>query len=78
MSKKSDDLSLEQIRQMAQSPAGKQLLAMLQDRNSGELNAAMAHAASGDYAQAKNALSALLSSPQVMEMLRKMKEDPHG
>ncbi len=77
MSKKSDEFSMENIRRLAQSPAGQQLYDMLRAQNGDQLNAAMDQAASGDYSKVKETLSGLLSSPQVAAMLQKLKEQAH-
>lgn len=78
MHKKSEDFSMEQLQKMAQSPAGQQLFALLNKQNSAQLNEAMSHAAAGDISKTKSVLSQLAASPEVMELLQKMKENSHG
>lgn len=57
---------------LAQSPAGQQLLALLQRDGGAELRSAMTKAASGDYEQAKQALSPLLASPEAQALLKQL------
>ncbi len=77
MKKDPNAISMENIRRLAQSPAGQQLYAMLKAQNGAQLDTAMSQAASGDYSKAKDTLSALLSSPQVLAVLQQMKEGEH-
>lgn len=65
----SQNFSVEQAMAFAASPAGQQLIAMLQKSGSPELTKAQAHAAAGDMEQAKDALSALLADPKVKAIL---------
>lgn len=67
-----NQFSMEDAMRLANSPAGKQLIAMLQRQNSADLNKAMASAASGNYEDAKTALSAMLKDPTVMELLKQI------
>lgn len=64
--------NMSDLMKLAQSPAGKQLLAMLQNTNDGSLENAVKQASAGNMAEAKNALSSLLSSPQVQALLKQM------
>ena len=75
MQKNSDtpqNFSMEQAMRMASSPAGQQLLALLQREGGVEFQQAMSKAAAGDYTQAKDALSSLLSSPEAKELLKQL------
>lgn len=64
--------NLSEIMKLAQSPAGQQLLAMLQNANQGALQDAAKQASAGNMEEAKNALSPLLSSPEVQALLKQM------
>lgn len=66
----SNDLS--QLYRMAQSPAGQQLLAMLQKNGGKELQEAVAQASAGNYTLAQKTLSALLSTPEAKNLLEQM------
>ena len=70
----SGNISMEDAMRLAESPTGQQLLALLQQSHADRLEEAMSKASSGDMTGAKNALSDLLSSPQIREMLRRMEE----
>ena len=65
-----DSLSMEQAMAFAASPAGKQLIAMLQSRSGTDLNKAQAYAAAGNMEQAKAELSSLLSDPNIQKLLQ--------
>ncbi len=72
MQKNSEDFSVQEALRLAKSPAGQQLLAMLQRSDSGQLKQAMDLAAAGDYTQAKDTLSSLLSSPEAKKLLEQL------
>ena len=61
--------SMQDVMRIANSPAGKQLLAMLKSTDDAVLQQAAAQASAGDMEQAKSTLSALLSSPQVKQLM---------
>lgn len=64
------NFSMEQAMAFAASPAGQQLIAMLQKKGSDDLSNAQKHAAAGNMEQAKDALSSLLSDPQIRAILK--------
>lgn len=70
----SGNISMEDAKRLAESPTGRELLGLLQQTHSEQLQEAMSKASSGDMVGAKNALSDLLSSPQIREMLRRMED----
>ena len=72
MSKNFDGISMDAAMRLAQSPEGQELMALLQAGNPQILQSAMNQAASGDYNQVKQTLSAFLASPQVRELLEKI------
>ena len=75
MKKKPDsngNFSVEDAMRLAQSNAGKQLIAMLQQADTGIVQSAMDHAAAGDYEKAKQALSSFLSSPEAKQLLEQL------
>ena len=65
-----DGFSMEQAMVFAASPAGKQLIALLQSRSGADFSKAQAYAAAGDMDQAKAELSSLLTDPKIKELLR--------
>ena len=72
MQKKSQDFSMEDIKKLAQSPAGQQLLAMLQQGDQARLQQAVSQANSGNYAQAGETLRAMLSSPEARKLIKEL------
>ena len=72
MQKKSQDFSMGEIMRLAKSPAGQQLIAMLQKQSSAKLEEAVSQAKTGDYAQASQTLSTMLSSPEAQKLLKEL------
>lgn len=72
MGKKSGEFSMEDAVRFVNSPAGQQLLAMLQKSGDPGLRAAMEQAAKGDFARAKESLSAVAANEEVQKLLKGM------
>lgn len=72
MQKKNQDFSMEDIMRLAKSPAGQQLMAMLKQGDNVKLEQAVTQAKTGDYAQASQTLSAMLSSPEAQKLLKEL------
>lgn len=68
----SQNFSMEHAMAFAASPAGRQLLSLIQQKGGNDLTKAQAHAAAGDMAKAKDSLSSLLSDPQIQAFLRQL------
>ena len=66
--------NISELIRMAQTPAGQQLIALLQKQDGTQLQQAIAYAVSGDYNRAKEILSKLLSSPEAQALLRKLED----
>lgn len=66
------DFSIQQAMQLAQSPAGQQLISLLRSSGGKELQDAMAKAAAGDYTQAKNLISSMRSNPEMQKLLEQL------
>ena len=62
--------SREQAMAFAASPAGKQLIALLQSRNGVDISRVQELAAAGNMEQAKAELSSLLSDPKIKEFMK--------
>lgn len=67
-----NDFDMRDAERLASSPAGQQLLALLSEQGGSKLDAAVASAAAGNYAEAQKTLSALLSSPEAQALLRQL------
>lgn len=72
-----NDPSLQQAMRFAQSSAGQQLLAQLQQSRDPAVQNAMEQAAAGNYEEAQRSLSSLLNSPEFQELLRRMGGGSH-
>lgn len=72
MQEKNQKISMEELMRLANSPAGQQLMAMLKSQDRGKLEQAAAQAKSGDYAQAGQTLSSLLSSPEAKRLMKEL------
>ena len=66
-------MDMSQIMRMAQSPAGKKLIALLKQNDSDEMQQAMKQAADGDYSQAKNAIDKFLSTPEARALVEQLR-----
>ena len=78
MQKNSDNFSIQDAMRLAQSEAGQQLIAMLKTQNGNAVDQAMEQAAAGDFGQARQTLTALLSSPQIRALLEQLGGDANG
>ena len=74
MNQKPDDLSVQKAMQFAKTPAGKQLIAMLQQADHSQIQKAMSQASAGDFNDAQKTLSNILSSPEAQKLLKQMGE----
>lgn len=63
---------MEDALQLANSPAGQQLLALLRQSDSGQLQQVMDQVSSGHYTQASQSLKRMLSSPEAKKLLEEM------
>ena len=78
MQKKSQDFSMEDALRLAKSPAGQQLIAMLQKQDRQAMEQAAAAASAGNYQQAAEALKGFLASSETKELLNALGGNPHG
>ena len=60
--------------QLAQSPAGQQLITLLQRNGGNELQSALSSAARGDYSKAQKALSGLMKDPEAQKLLKNLED----
>ena len=66
-------MDMSQIMRMAQSPAGKKLIALLKSSDSDEMQQAMKRAADGDYSQAKKNIDKFLSTPEASALVEQLR-----
>lgn len=72
MQKDPKNFSMQDAMRLASTPAGRQLLAILQQSDSAAMRSAMEQASSGNYEQAKQVLGPLLASPEVQKLLQQL------
>ncbi len=72
MQKNSQNFSMQEALRLANSDAGQRLLALLKQNNGPNMQQAMQHAATGDYAKAREALSSALASDEVRRLLKEL------
>ena len=72
MAKKSNDFSKEELEQLAESSAARELLALLQGNDPEALSTAMRKAAKGDYAGAITSLEKVMSGKEARALLEKL------
>lgn len=63
---------MSELIRLAQTPAGQQLISLLQKQGGSQLQQAVTSAAAGDYTRAKGILSELLSAPEAQALLREL------
>ena len=68
---KDQNLMLEAMK-IAATPAGKQLMALLQKQGGNDLQNAMEKAAAGDISQAQKAIASLLDNPEAKKLLEQL------
>ncbi len=68
------DFSIQQAMKLAQSDAGKQLFALLQQTQGQKLQNAMDQAAAGDYTNAKETIQSMMASREAQELMKKLRE----
>lgn len=72
MDEKSQKALMQEAMRIAASPQGKQLLSMLNQRQSDKLGKAMASYQAGNAQEAKRILEEVLSSPQGKKIMEQM------
>ena len=72
MQKNFDNFSMQEALRLAKSPAGQQLLALLQQSDPDALKTAMQQASAGDYSQIQQTLAPIMASQDVQKLLRQM------
>lgn len=75
MQNKPENFSIEDAMRLANSPAGKQLIAALRSAGGSDLEQARKAAAKGNYESAKTNLTEVLKSPQIQALLREMEQN---
>ena len=63
------DQAMQEAKKLAATSQGRQLIRMLQQKDSGQLQSILDQAAAGNLDQAKSALSAMLNDPETKALL---------
>ena len=63
---------MERAMELARSPLGQQLLALLQQKDGGQMEQAMREANAGDYESAAQSIQSLLSSPEAQRLIKEL------
>ena len=72
MQKNSENFSLQDVMRLVATPAGQQLIALLRQGNTEQLQQAARLASEGDPARARELLSGFLSDPAVRDLLAQL------
>lgn len=71
-SKLPNGISMQEVLRLAASPAGQQLIALMQQKGGTKFEQAMQQAAAGDYTGAKRAMESFLTDPQAQRLLKEL------
>ena len=69
-----NDFSMQQAMQLARSPAGQQLIALMQRSDGPEFRQAMELASAGKFQEAAKILSSFMASPEAQTLLKQMEK----
>lgn len=72
MDKNFDEKALQQAKNMANSPAGKELMQQMKNIDPEAFNKILSQASKGDFSQMASSLSPFLNSEKVQDLLRQM------
>ena len=73
MQNNSQNISREELEKLANSPAGQQLMTLLQQTEGNRMQLASDQAAKGNYDALKTTLEPLLRSPKIQELLKQLR-----
>lgn len=73
-----DELSIQEAMRLVNTDAGQQLLSMMKSSDPKMLQKAADEAASGNYEQLKQTMSAFLSSPEARSLLEQLGRQSNG
>ena len=72
MQKNSENFSIQDAMRLAGTPAGQELIAMLQKGDTGQFQQAAELASAGNYTHAQHLLSQLLKDPKIRELMSRL------
>lgn len=69
-----NNFSIQEVMRLAKTPAGQELIALLQQADGTALRNAAEQASGGNYQQAKSTLEPLLRSPEIQKLVKQLGE----
>lgn len=73
MEKEPGNINLSELMKIANSAAGKELLSLVQKNKDAQFDEAMHQAQSGDFSQAQEIISKILSTPEAEALMKKIR-----
>lgn len=67
--------SIDEVKRMAESKAGQQLLTLFQTQDPQIIQAAMKQASSGDMEQLKQTLASFIAKPEAQKLIRQLEKN---
>ena len=73
MEKEHSNINLSKLMKIANSTAGQELLSLVQNKKDEKFDEAMQLAQSGDFSQAQEIISKILSTPEAETLMKKIR-----
>ena len=73
MEKEPGNINLSELMKIANSTAGKELLSLVQQNKDAQFDEAMLEAQRGDFSQAQEIISKILSTPEAEALMKKIR-----
>lgn len=73
MEKEPSNINLSKLMEIANSTAGQELLSLVQNKKDEKFDEAMQQALSGDFSQAQEIISKILSTPEAEALMKKIR-----
>ena len=73
MEKEPGNINLSELMKIANSAAGQELLSLVQNKKDEKFDEAMQQAQSGDFSQAQEIISKILSTPEAEALMKKIR-----
>lgn len=73
MEKEPSNINLSKLMKIANSTAGQELLSLVQNKKDEKFDEAMQQALSGDFSQAQEIISKILSTPEAEALMKKIR-----
>ncbi|MGM9605068.1 MAG: hypothetical protein ACI3XG_08375 [Faecousia sp.] len=73
MAKDSGGIDFSELMKIANSPAGQELISLVQKNKGEHFDEAMQQAQAGDFSQAQAMISQILSTPEAKDLMKKIR-----